>query len=75
MPGFLRPKAAEVVYQQEFSWLRSPEVWGTLVKVFVFGVVAGAILAMYAGCSDLAKDAKSQVPCKPVPTVPSSPKS
>lgn len=65
--GILKPKTS-TVYYQEYSWKRSPEVWGWTVKVFLSGIVAGIILAMYAGCSDMAKDAKSNVPCKPTQT-------
>lgn len=65
--GILKPKSS-TIYYQEYSWKRSPEVWGFAVKTFGVGIIAGAILSMYAGCSDVAKDAKSNVPCKPTQT-------
>lgn len=74
MSGFFKPRASSAVYQQEFSWLRAPEVWRAMIKVIFISFIAGAIFSMYAGCSDLAKDAKAKVPCKPVPTK-TSPKS
>lgn len=65
--GILKPKTS-TIYYQEYSWKRSPEVWGWTIKVWFIGLIAGAVLAMYAGCSDMAKDAKSNVPCKPTQT-------
>ncbi len=62
--GFLK-SSNSTYYVQEYSWKRSPEVWGTMLKVFGSGAVLGAVLAMYAGCSDVAKDAQAPVPCKP----------
>lgn len=52
-------------YTKEMDWRRSPDVWGTMSKVFAWGAIAGIILAIYAGCSDVGKDLKSNVPCKP----------
>jgi hypothetical protein len=59
---------SDTVYQVEYSWTRSPQVWGTLAKVFLWGIVAGIVLCIYAGCSDVTKDLKSNVPCKPTQT-------
>lgn len=69
--GWLSGKRS-TIYQVERPWHQSPEVWKTMAKIFLFGVGAGIALAIWAGCSDVAKDAQSNVPCKPGPSATSS---
>lgn len=67
-------KKTETAYYIQKDWKLSPEVWGSFLKTFFIGVVAGAILVLWAGCSDVAKDMKANVPCKaPASSAPAQP--
>lgn len=44
--GILKPRESKTVYVQEFSWKRSPEIWGTIVKYVAVAIVAGIIIGI-----------------------------
>lgn len=68
MPGFLSPRSTDTYYIQEFHWTRSPSVWKTLIKIFLSGVVCGAVLIIWMYSSGHAKPEGAQhqkpVPCR-----------
>lgn len=61
-------RKASTVYQIEYSWKRSPEVWGSLVKAFLSGAVVTAI-AMAILFGGQVEKAGKNVPCKPTTSV------
>lgn len=67
-------KKSEVMYITQRDWKASPEVWKSFARFGVWCVVAGFILAVWAGCSDVTKDAKGNVPCKATVSVPAQKK-
>lgn len=57
-------KQTETAYYIQKDWKSSPQVWGSFAKFGIWCVVAGFILAVWAGCTDVGKDVKANVPCK-----------
>lgn len=50
--GLFSPISSSTVYSRDYHWARSPEVWGSVIKIavaaFVLGFILGAVIATKA---------------------------